>query len=126
MKRTLFFTILCALSFSFRPSSGIDDVIISLGKGGASSLARYFDESIDMTIADRSGSYSKSQAQMVLRDFFNSHPVLGFEISQKGGSGDRQFCNGKLLTSKGNFRTSIQVRLRAGRPVIREIRIEKN
>lgn len=125
MKKTLFLLFFCSSLLSFSPFSGIDDIITSLGRGGTPALARYFDDNIEMTILDRAGRYSKDQAQMVLRDFFNSHPVLGFEISQKSENGERQYCSGKLMTSKGHFKTSIIVRVRNQRPRITEIRIEK-
>ena len=125
MKKALFLLAFFASLTSFSPFSGIDDVIASLGKGGASALSRYFNDNIEMVILERTGSYSRSQAQMVLRDFFNMHPVLGFQISQKTDSGERQYCTGKLMTSKGQFKTSIIIRVRDQRPLITEIRIEK-
>jgi hypothetical protein len=126
MKKTLFLLALSSSLLSFSPFSGIDDIISSLGRGGAPALSRYFDDNVEMTILERGGRYSKDQAQMVLRDFFNTHPVLGFEISQKTDSGERQYCSGKLMTSKGHYKTSIIVSVRNQRPLITEIRIEKN
>jgi hypothetical protein len=100
-------------------------VIASLGRGGASAISKYFDENVDITILDKSNNYGKSQAKMVLYDFLNSHPVLGFEIIQKNSEGDRPYCVGRLLTGKGNFKTTLRVRMRGGRPYLQEIRIEK-
>ena len=125
MKKASLLLFLCSGFLSFRPFSGIDDIIASLGKGGASALSRYFDDNIEMGILERSGSYSKSQAQMVLREFFSAHPVLGFELSQKSDSGERQYCYGKLLTTKGQYKTSIVIRVRNQQSVITEIHIDK-
>lgn len=114
-----------ALLVSFTSASGIDDVIRSLQNGGASAISRYFDENVDITLIERSNRYSKSQAQMVLRDFLNNHPVLGFELGRRGESAGREFCTGILKTTKGNFRATMVVRQRSGRSLLQEIRIEK-
>lgn len=71
---------LIVLASSFKPISGLDDVIKSLRAGNAQELAKYVDDNIVISLPDKSDSYSRSQAVMVLKDFFTTNGVKGFEV----------------------------------------------
>lgn len=107
---------------SFRAQNGIDEVIGALRAGNSSQLSSYFDESIELTLPDKSDSYSKAQAQLIVKDFFGNNGVRGFELKHKGDSPGGQFCIGTLQTNSGNFRTNVFMKTKNGREVIKEIR----
>jgi len=86
---TLIATSLVLLSFT--TLVGIEDVVASLKTGNASQIARYFDNTVEITLPAKSNSYSKSQAEMILRDFFANNPVKSFEVLHKGDNGGSQF-----------------------------------
>ena len=85
MKRffTLFSVLVIVSSFSMY--AGIDEIINALKTGNANEIAKYFDNTVEITLPEKSNSYSKSQAEVVLRDFFNNSPVknLIFYIKEK-------------------------------------------
>ena len=105
-------------------SAGIGEVIAAFKSGSVSQIARFFDNQIEIGLPDRSNSYSKSQAEMVLQDFFNQNPVKGFEVLHKGGGGGSEYCNGTLLTRNGAFRTTLYMKQKSGVQVLQEIRFE--
>src|SRR6476619_7390677 len=107
-------TLLVAAS-AFKPISGLDDVINALRTGNAQELSRYVDDNIEISLPDKSDSYSRSQAVMVLKDFFSNTGVTGFEIQFKGENGGSQFCVGKLTTRAGNFRTTVFMKTKDGK-----------
>ncbi|HLF46791.1 MAG TPA: DUF4783 domain-containing protein, partial [Chitinophagaceae bacterium] len=72
MKRHLFVIFgLAMILSSFTAQSGIDEVISALKSGNAAGLAKYFDNYVDITMPEKSNNYSKSQAEIILKDFFS-------------------------------------------------------
>ena len=71
--KTLFTSFLLGsliLLASFVQQSNIDEVIGALRSGNSSELSKYFDENVELTLPDKSDSYSKAQAQLIVKDFF--------------------------------------------------------
>ena len=126
MKRffTLIFMALIAASFSLSPQSGIDDVISAVKAGNASLVAQYFDNTVEIALPAKTNSYSKSQGEMVLKDFFASNPVKSFQVMHKGDKAGSQFCIGTLTTKTGAYRTTIFMKQKADKQVLQEIRFE--
>ncbi|MFL5741713.1 MAG: DUF4783 domain-containing protein [Flavisolibacter sp.] len=126
MQKILLFASLTFLfvSSAFRPISGLDDVINALRSGNAQELSRYVDDNIEISLPDKSDSYSRAQAVMVLKDFFANNGVTGFEVQFKGENGGSQFCVGKLSTRSGSYRTTVFMKTREGRQVVKEIRFQ--
>ena len=124
MKR--FFTLSILLTFfsSFTLFVGIDDVIAAMRAGNSSQVAKYFDNNIEISMPDKSNSYSKSQAELVLKDFFASNPVKGFEIIHKGENAGSQYCIGTLQTRNGAYRTTIFMKQKGDSQVLQELRFE--
>ena len=124
MKR--FFTLLTlgTILSSFVVFSGIDDVITALKTGNSSEMARYFDNTVEITLPDKSNSYSKSQAEVILRDFFNNNPVKSFTILHKGENGGSQYCIGTLVTKNGSYRTTVFMKQKDNKQTLQEIRFE--
>ena len=109
---------------SFKPTYNIDEVVAAIKSGNATELARYFDERVDISLPDKSDTYSKTQAEMIMKDFFNNKGVIGFELKHKGEQGGAQFCVGELITKQGNFRTHLFMRQRGDRQLLQEIRFQ--
>jgi hypothetical protein len=109
---------------AFSVTSDMDVVIGALKKNDASALAAFFDNTVDLTLPRKSNSYSKSQAQMVLRDFLAANPVIGFEVIYRNESSKAQYCVGNLLTSRATYRTTLFLKFRGGKAILQELRIE--
>ena len=124
MKHFLVLTVLTAFLTSFIANAGIDEVVAAMKSGNSMMLAKYFDSSVEISMPDKSNSYSKSQAELVLKDFFSSNPVKSFEIIHKGESAGSQFCIGTLQTKNGAFRTTIFMKQKGDMQVLQELRFE--
>jgi Domain of unknown function (DUF4783) len=115
--------LLCLLS-SFTLSVGIEDVIGAIKTGNASQMAKFFDASVEISMPDKSNSYSRSQAEMVLKDFFSTNSVKSFEVIHKGENAGSQYCIGTLQTKNGTYRTTIFMKQRKDFQVLQELRFE--
>lgn len=122
------FTLTCAALFfavsAFKPLTGLDDVINALRSGNATELSKYVDDNIEISLPDKSDSYSKAQAVMILQDFFTNNGVKNFEVTHKGDNGGSQFCVGTLQTRSGNYRTIFFMKTKNGRQLVKEIRFQ--
>ncbi|MBL7752393.1 MAG: DUF4783 domain-containing protein [Chitinophagaceae bacterium] len=112
---------------SFTLQSGIESVIGALKSGNSSNLARYFDAYVDITMPDKSNSYSKSQAELILKDFFATTGVKTFEVKHKGESdgNNSQYCIGTLQTKSGNYRVNVFMKNKNDKMLIQELRIQQ-
>ena len=122
------FTLGCAALFftlsAFTSLTGLEDVIKALRTGNATELSRYVDDNIEISLPDKSDSYSKAQAVLILQDFFTNNGVKDFEVSHKGDNGGSQFCIGTLQTRSGNYRTTVFMKTKNGRQLVKEIRFQ--
>jgi Domain of unknown function (DUF4783) len=110
---------------SFETQSAIDGVISALRSGNSSQLSAYFDDNVELTLPDKSDSYSKAQAQLIVKDFFGNNGVKGFELKHKGDvPNGGHYCVGTLQTNSGNFRTNVFMKTKSGREVVKEIRFQ--
>ena len=115
----------CVVAFSsFTQSSNIDGVIGALRTGNASELARFFDDNVELTLPVKSDSYSKAQAQVIIKDFFSNNGVKSFELKHKGDSPGGHYCIGTLQTRSGNFRAHVFMKLKGNKEVLKEIRFQ--
>ncbi len=124
MKKIVTAAILLTLFSSFTFKIGIDDVIGSIRTGNAAQVAKFFDSNVEISMPDKSNSYSKSQAEMVLKDFFATNPVKGFEVIHKGENAGSQYCIGTLQTKNGAYRTTIFMKQKGDAQVLQELRFE--
>lgn len=124
MKRIFTLLVIGTLVTSFSLFSSIDEVINAMKAGNASDVAKFFDNTVEVNMPEKSNSYSKSQAELVLKDFFATNPVKGFEIIHKGENSGSQYCIGTLVTRNGSFRTTIFMKQKGDKQLLQEITFE--
>jgi len=105
-------------------STSMDPIVAAIKSGNASQLSKFFDAYVEVSLPEKSNSYSKSQAELVMKDFFSSNTVQNFEVKHRGENGGNQFCIGILQTKNGKFRTTIFLKQRGGKQLLQEIRVE--
>ena len=121
-----FFTIITigALLSSFTFFSSIDEVINAMKAGNAADVAKFFDNTVEINMPDKSNSYSKSQAELVLKDFFSSNGVKNFTVIHKGENAGSQYCIGTLIAKTSSYRTTIFMKQKGDKQVLQGITFE--
>jgi Domain of unknown function (DUF4783) len=124
MKRffTLIATTVLLSSFTFFIS--IDEVVTAMKNGDATQIARFFDNTVEITMPDKSNNYSKNQAEIVLKDFFSTNGIKTFEVIHKGENAGSQYCIGTLVTKNGSYRTTVFMKQKNDKQLLQEIRFE--
>lgn len=123
--KTLISTLTLSLALvmtSFSSQVGIDEVIGAIKSGNAGELSRFIDDNVEITLPNKSDNYSKAQATVILKDFFKNNGVKNFEVKHKGDGQSGQFCVGTLVTSSGNYRTTVFMRMKANKQIVKELR----
>jgi len=125
MKRYLLLISLIVAFASFTgPGSGMGDIVSALKSGNASQVARYFDNTVEITLPEKSNSYSRSQAELILRDFFFNNSIKGFSVIHQGENAGSQYVIGTLLTKAASYRTTIYMKQKGEKQTLQEIRFE--
>src|ERR1700761_4675216 len=103
----------------------LDDITGAIRLGNAGELSRYLDSRVDISLPDKSDTYSKIQAEMIIRDFFSTNGVQNFLIKHKGtNGGGSEFCVGVLQTKNGDYRTTLFVKQKGDRQLLQELRFQ--
>jgi hypothetical protein len=128
MRKIIFLStvVIAFLLSAFKPIVGLDDVIDALKAGNAQELSKHIDDNVEISLPDKTDNYSRAQAVMVLKDFFNNNGVTGFDVQFEGENGGGQYCIGNLKTKSGVYRTTVFMKTKEGKQLIKEIRFKSN
>jgi hypothetical protein len=126
MKKIITLTVISFLLVlsAFTPLKGIDEVANALRKGNATEISKYIDDNVEISLPGKSNNYSRAQAIMILKDFFANNGVTGFDIKHKGEYNGNQYCIGMLQTRSGIYRTTVYMKTKNGKQLVREIRFQ--
>ena len=79
--------------------------------GSSKELARYFNNMVELGFDGNKQSYSQTQAEFVLRDFFARNQPAGFEIIHQGSSKEGlRYAIGKYSYKGGSYRVYMLVK----------------
>jgi hypothetical protein len=135
MKRNTFIVLvgLCAAFFAGMPAFSqttagkvIDDVKETIKTGSAKELSKFLNQTVDITIDGKVASYSKAQAEFVLRDFFKAHPPSEFNVLHQGSSkGGQPFAIGQYKSANDTYRVWMNIKSVDKSQLIQEISFVK-
>jgi len=114
---------LIMVSFTTQPND-LDEVIGAIKDGKATELGRFMDDNVEISLPDKSNNYSKAQAVLILKDFFDNNEVKAFEVKHRGDQNGGEYCVGTLQTKSGNYRTTVFMKTKTGKDYIKAIRFQ--
>lgn len=104
----------------------LQEVVQYIRGGNVTGMARYFDKMVGININNNQASYSSSQAEIILKDFFSKNVVKDFNVAQGGNSGTTsQYAIGDLYTSSGLYQLYVVIKMTENKFLIKELRFEK-
>lgn len=98
----------------------------ALQKGDADLLASNFYQTIEMELLGEENFYSKSQAALLIKNFFDTNKPKSFVVAHEGFKDITAFTIGTLKTNTGTFRVSIFIKTENNKSYIHQLRIEKS
>jgi hypothetical protein len=113
-----------SLPFQGIPYTKIDTAFDQKNAEAIVSLAK---EKVLMNVLGKEGAYSKSQAILVLKDFFNGKSAGNFNFTFKGtNSASGTFAIGSYVCSNVNYRITMHFKMSGEEYKIESITIEKD
>lgn len=103
-----------------------NEVAAAIRSGKAAEVIKHCSNTVDLKILNKENVYSKSQAELILKDFFQKNPLKSFSIIHQGESksGDR-FSIGSYETISGKkFRSYFLFKKEGDRLTIQQMRFE--
>ena len=107
---------------SFAQEEDFDQIVKIVKSGNAKELVKKFASSVELNINGEEATYSRSQAEAVLKDFFDKNPPSLFELSHRGESkGGLPYAIGELQSKDVTFRVWIRLAKSSGRHFVSEM-----
>ena len=122
-----FVAILMLLTGFFIPQQDLTNKVVSLLKAGnVTELSTHFTAKIDLAVQETDDVFSRAQAELILKKFFNKNKVTDVTILHQGTSKlGTQYCIGTLSTSNGDFRLSFNIKKVGEIFKVQQLRIEE-
>lgn len=129
MKRILLLSLFIILNIFNAHSQAelLEDITVSFKSSDHRLLAKHFSGKIEINLLEQSNVYSKSQAEMVMKDFFSKYEPTDFQILYKNNPSNEQvrFAIGQLDSYAGRFRIFFILKTIDGMVYIQEMRFEQ-
>ncbi len=94
--------------------------------GSAKELAKFLNQTVDVTIEGNVQSYSKTQAEFVLRDFFKQHPPSEVNVIHQGSSkGGQPFAIFQYKSGTEVYRLFMKIKSVNKTQLIEDLRFTK-
>ena len=129
--RIVFFSYLLLIIFNgiSQNKNDLNEIATIIRSGNASQIAKFMDNSIEITIGESQKLYSKAQAEQVLERFFDKNNPKQFNLIHRSNvkEGKSKYGIGELQTTTNKkFRTYFYVVLKNEKYLIRELNFEEN
>ena len=104
----------------------IGPIKAAIKAGNIDQLGKYFNQSIDVNIEGNLNTFSKTQANFAIGEFFKGHPPTDFTIVHNGSSeGGLQYAIGKFISNRESYTVLIRIKEASGARLIHEISFVK-
>ena len=102
------------------------EIVQAMRTGDAKTISKYFNSSVELNFSESHGVYGKSQAEQILKDFFNKNASADGKFEYKHlhttPRDNAQYYIGELITGKGTYRLHIFMKDQR----IHQMRIDSN
>jgi hypothetical protein len=109
-----------------QPPDVINQVKETIKAGSAKELSRFLNNTVDVTLDGNVQSYSKAQAEFVLRDFFKQHPPNEVNIIHQGKSkGGQPFAILQYKSGNETYRLFMKIKTIGNAQFLDDIRFTR-
>jgi len=98
----------------------------ALRSGSSKELSKYLNQTVELNLEGEISSFSKMQAEYVLKDFFKRNPPDNFEIIHNGASkGGLRYAIGTYSCKRGSYRVWMRIKEFTGKLLVYEMNFVK-
>ena len=93
-------------TITFAQADVIKNVRTAMKTGSSKELVKYMNNTVELTFDGEKSSYSRTQAEFILRDFFKKNPPKDFQYIHQGASKQKglKYVIGKYTCDSGSYR----------------------
>ena len=107
-------------------ADSFDDVAIAIKNSNTKEISKYFNTTVELTILENEGVYSKPQAEVILKNFLTQNPPMNVTINHRGSSAQgSKYAIANYDCPKGKYRVYIFMKESSSGMIIQELRFEK-
>ncbi|MFA0961591.1 DUF4783 domain-containing protein [Roseivirga sp. BDSF3-8] len=114
MKRTILMLIFAAWAFPMQlqaQSEVMNDIRAAIKSGSSKELSLYLNDVVELYFYGEMSSYSRTQAEYVLKDFFKENPPRNFIYKHQGSSKDGQlYAIGEYTYDNGTYSILLRIK----------------
>ncbi len=103
----------------------ITHTAVAIKAGSSRDLTRYFNESVEISFDGDMSSFSKTQAEFVIKDFFKRNPAQDFKLTHEGARDGFIYAIGRYYFSDGSYLVFTHIKKYKGQYVIHRIDFTK-
>lgn len=127
MKKLAMILLVLILNVAVSKADSFDDIMQAMKNGQTSGITKYFSNSVELTLLENEGIYSKQQSEQMLKNFFAQHPPKSVNVQHKGSSAQgAQYAIIIYEATNGKFRTYIFMKDNGNGLQVNEFRIERS
>ncbi|MGB3589762.1 MAG: DUF4783 domain-containing protein [Tunicatimonas sp.] len=125
-KKAYLWVLLGLLVGSIQPLQAQADVINNvrdaLKSGSSRELSKYLNNTVEISVNGEQASYSRNQAEFVLKDFFTKYSPKDFRYVHQGSSKEGvKYTIGTLVHERGEFRVVMLIKQFGGSYLVDKI-----
>ncbi len=92
-------------------SEVINNLRAALKTGSSKELVKNFNAMVELNFEGEKSNYSRSQAELVMKEFFKKHPPLDFQYAHQGASKQGlTYVIGKYSFENGSYRVWVLIK----------------
>ncbi|MCO4292239.1 DUF4783 domain-containing protein [Solitalea sp. MAHUQ-68] len=124
--------LIVSLIFFVQPGPGakhqddaIEVITKSIEAGNTKEISKYLNSSVILSILEDENVYSKTQSEMILRNFFLKYPPIQVKLKHTGSSPEgMQYAICSYRTSSSSYRLFFYMKQSGSSTLINELRVE--
>lgn len=103
-------------------------IIQAVENGSARDMAKYFGANVELSLPGNEGTFSKSQSEIILKDFFSKNAAGSFSLNHEGASrdGSAYFIGTYKSAAKKSFRTYFLLKKVNGNFVLHQVQFQES
>jgi hypothetical protein len=107
-------------------ADGFDEIVNALKSTNAREVSKFLNSTVELTINDNEGVYSKQQAEIMIKNFLLNNQPKNISIQHRGSSGQSaKYAIANYETAQGKFRVYIFMKDSGSGMLVHEMRFEK-
>lgn len=122
----IFLSLFVAFNEACAQDDQFDQIVTAVKEGNSKSLAAHFGATVELSLPDHENTYSDSQGEMIMRDFFKKYPPSGCTIIQKGTTNtSTRFAICEFTSGNAQFQLYIHLQKEKDEFLIRKIKFDE-